>query len=111
LKGQQVRTLIKNDYEEAYKKCDVIVAPNAPMPAFKLNEKTQDPLQMYLSDIYTISANLAGIPAISIPCGLTKDNLPVGLQLMAKHFDEETLLNVSHKYQQSTDHHTRFPEL
>ena len=111
LKGQQVRTLIKNDYEEAYKKCDVIVAPNAPMPAFKLNEKTQDPLQMYLSDIYTISANLAGIPAISVPCGLTSGGLPVGLQLMAKHFDEETLLNVSHKYQQSTDHHTKFPEL
>jgi len=111
LKGQQVRTLIKKDYDEAYKKCDVIVAPNAPMPAFKLNEKTQDPLQMYLSDIYTISANLAGIPAISIPCGLTSNNLPVGLQLMAKHFDEETLLTVSHQYQQSTDHHTKFPEL
>jgi aspartyl-tRNA(Asn)/glutamyl-tRNA(Gln) amidotransferase subunit A len=111
LKGQQVRTLIKNDYEEAYKKCDVIVAPNAPMPAFKLNEKTKDPLQMYLSDIYTISANLAGIPAISIPCGLTGSGLPVGLQLMAKHFDEETLLTVSHQFQQSTDHHTKFPEL
>ena len=111
LKGQQARTLIKQDFDAAYKKCDVIVAPNSPMPAFKLGEKTDDPLQMYLSDIYTISANLAGIPAISIPCGFTSGGLPVGLQLMAKHFAEETLLNVSHQYQLSTNYHAKFPEL
>lgn len=111
LKGQKVRTLIKQDFEKAHMKCDVIVSPNSPVPAFKLKEKIGDPMQMYLSDIYTISANLAGIPGISIPCGLTGEGLPVGLQIMGRPFDEETLLNVSHQYQLATDHHTKFPEL
>jgi len=111
LKGQKARTLIKQDFEEAYKKCDVIVAPISPAPAFKLKEKLDDPLQMYLSDIFTISANLAGIPAMSIPCGLSEAGLPIGLQLMGKHFDEATLLNVGHQFQQTTDHHLKHPSL
>ena len=111
LKGQKARTLIKQDFEEAYKKCDLMVSPIAPVPAFKMGEKLDDPLQMYLSDIFTISANLAGIPAMSIPCGQSKDNLPIGLQLMGKHFDEATLLNVAHQYQQTTDHHLKHPTL
>jgi aspartyl-tRNA(Asn)/glutamyl-tRNA(Gln) amidotransferase subunit A len=111
LKGQKARTLIKQDFDEAYKKCDLMVSPIAPVPAFKLGEKLDDPLQMYLSDIFTISANLAGIPAMSIPCGQSKDNLPIGLQLMGKHFDEATLLNVAHQYQQTTDHHLKHPTL
>jgi aspartyl-tRNA(Asn)/glutamyl-tRNA(Gln) amidotransferase subunit A len=111
LKGQKTRTLIKQDFEDAYKKCDLIVAPTCPAPAFKLGEKTDDPLQMYLADIYTISANLAGIPALSIPCGFTKDHLPIGLQFMGRHFDEETLLKVGHHFQQKTDFHQKFPSL
>ena len=112
LKGQQVRTLIKQDFENALEKCDVIAAPVTPYPAFKLGEKLDDPLQMYLADIYTISANLAGIPAMSIPCGfVSKENLPIGLQLMGKHFDEANLIAVGHKFQQATDFHTQQPPL
>jgi len=111
LKGQKARTLIKLDFEEAYKKCDLMVGPIAPTPAFKLGEKLDDPLQMYLSDIFTISANLAGIPAMSIPCGQSPDHLPIGLQLMGNHFDEATLLNVAHQYQHATDHHLQHPVL
>ncbi|TDJ58454.1 MAG: Asp-tRNA(Asn)/Glu-tRNA(Gln) amidotransferase subunit GatA [Nitrospina sp.] len=111
LKGQKVRTLIKRDFEEAFRKCDLMVGPVAPAPAFKQGEKLDDPLQMYLSDIFTISANLAGIPAMSIPCGQSKNNLPIGLQLMGKHFDEETLLNIAHQFQKTTDHHLQHPTL
>ena len=111
LKGQKVRTLIKRDFEEAFRKCDLMVGPVAPAPAFKQGEKLDDPLQMYLSDIFTISANLAGIPAMSIPCGQSKNNLPIGLQLMGKHFDEETLLNIAHQFQKTTDHHLQHPTI
>ncbi|PIQ96094.1 MAG: Asp-tRNA(Asn)/Glu-tRNA(Gln) amidotransferase GatCAB subunit A [Nitrospinae bacterium CG11_big_fil_rev_8_21_14_0_20_56_8] len=112
LKGQKVRTLIKNDFEEAGKRCDVILAPVSPVPAFKVGERIGDPLQMYLSDIFTISANLAGIPAMSIPCGFTRDTgLPVGLQIMGRHFDEATLMRVAHQFQLATDFHTRHPSL
>ena len=112
LKGQQVRTLIKQDFENALEKCDIIAAPVTPYPAFKLGEKLDDPLQMYLADIYTISANLAGIPAMSIPCGFVgEENLPIGLQLMGKHFDEANLIAVGHKFQQATDFHTQQPPL
>jgi aspartyl-tRNA(Asn)/glutamyl-tRNA(Gln) amidotransferase subunit A len=108
LKGQKVRTLIKQDFENALEKCDVIAAPVTPYPAFKIGEKLDDPLQMYLADIYTISANLAGIPAMSIPCGFVcKENLPVGLQLMGKHFDEANLVTVGQKFQQATNFHTQ----
>jgi aspartyl-tRNA(Asn)/glutamyl-tRNA(Gln) amidotransferase subunit A len=101
-----VRTLIKQDFENALGQCDVIASPVTPYPAFKLGEKLDDPLQMYLADIYTISANLAGIPAMSIPCGFS-EGLPVGLQLMGKHFDEASLITVGHKFQQTTDFHSQ----
>jgi aspartyl-tRNA(Asn)/glutamyl-tRNA(Gln) amidotransferase subunit A len=110
-KAQQVRTLIKKDFEDAFKKVDVIVTPTSPTAAFKVGEKTDDPLQMYLSDIFTISVNLAGVPGISIPCGVTSDNLPIGLQLIGKHFDEEAILQVAYAYEQSTDWHKRKPAL
>ncbi|MBF0521809.1 MAG: Asp-tRNA(Asn)/Glu-tRNA(Gln) amidotransferase subunit GatA [Candidatus Omnitrophica bacterium] len=101
LKGLKVRTLIKKDFDEAFKKVDAIITPTSPTTAFKIGEKTNDPLSMYLSDIYTISANLSGIPAISIPCGLSKDNLPIGLQIMAKPFDEEMLFRIGFTFEQN----------
>lgn len=110
-KAQQARTLIKKDFEDAFNRVDVLVTPTSPTAAFKIGEKTADPLQMYLSDIFTISVNLAGVPAISIPCGFTSDNLPVGVQLIGKHFDEEAILQVAHAYEQSTDWHRRKPAL
>ncbi|MEK7332715.1 MAG: Asp-tRNA(Asn)/Glu-tRNA(Gln) amidotransferase subunit GatA [Nitrospirota bacterium] len=110
-KGQQARTLIKQDFETAFKQVDVIVTPTSPTAAFKAGEKSSDPLQMYLSDIFTISVNLAGIPGISIPCGFTSNNLPVGLQIIGKHFDEETILKVSYAYEQATEWHKRKPNL
>ncbi len=111
LQALKVRTLIKNDFEAAFKEFDCIVSPATPTPAFKIGEKAEDPLQMYLSDIYTISANLAGIPAISLPCGFTRERLPVGLQISAKHFGEETLFRVSHAYEQATQWHKMRPDL
>lgn len=110
-KSQQVRTLIKRDFDEAFKKVDVIVTPTSPTAAFRIGEKSGDPLQMYLSDIFTISVNLAGVPGISIPCGFTSGNLPVGLQLIGRHFDEETILKAAYAYEQSTDWHKRRPNL
>ncbi|MBI5195811.1 MAG: Asp-tRNA(Asn)/Glu-tRNA(Gln) amidotransferase subunit GatA [Nitrospirae bacterium] len=110
-KAQQVRTLIKQDFQKAFEMVDVIATPTTPAPAFKLGEKTKDPLQMYLSDIFTISVNLAGVPGISIPCGFTSDNLPVGLQLIGKHFDEESILKTAYAYEQSTDWHKKRPKL
>jgi aspartyl-tRNA(Asn)/glutamyl-tRNA(Gln) amidotransferase subunit A len=101
LKAQKVRTLLTRDFEEAFTKVDVIVAPTSPTPAFKLGEKVDDPLAMYLADIYTVTANLAGIPAISIPCGETKERLPIGMQILGKHFDEATVLRVAHAYESS----------
>jgi aspartyl-tRNA(Asn)/glutamyl-tRNA(Gln) amidotransferase subunit A len=106
-KGQQVRTLIKNDFDEAFKTVDVIATPTAPTAAFKIGEKSADPLQMYLSDIFTISVNLAGIPGISVPCGFTKLNLPIGLQLLGKHFDETSILRAAFAYEQSTQWHMK----
>ncbi len=106
-KGQQVRTLIKRDFDEAFKSVDIIATPTAPTAAFKIGEKSADPLQMYLSDIFTISVNLAGIPGISIPCGFTKNNLPIGLQLLGRHFDEASVLHASFAYEQATEWHKR----
>ena len=111
LRGQKVRTLIKNDLDEAFRDCDVIVTPTSPTVAFKVGEKISDPLSMYLSDIYTITANLGGIPSISIPCGFSKSGLPIGLQLMAKAFGEETLLKASYTYEQNTEWHLKKPQL
>ncbi len=99
LKAQKVRTLLTRDFDEAFKKVDVIAAPTCPTPAFKLGEKVNDPLAMYLADIYTVTANLAGVPGISIPCGENHEKLPIGLQLFAPHFDEATLLRVAHAYE------------
>ncbi len=99
LKAQKVRTLLTRDFDEAFKKVDVIAAPTCPTPAFRLGEKINDPLAMYLADIYTVTANLAGIPGISIPCGENREKLPIGLQLFARHFDESTLLRVAHAYE------------
>jgi len=110
-KASQVRTLIKNDFQEAFQKVDVIVAPTAPTPAFRIGEKTGNPLQMYLSDIHTIPVNMAGIPAISIPCGFNHEGLPIGLQIMGKHFDEGMLLRVAYTFEQNTDFHLKKPSL
>lgn len=111
LKAQKVRTLIKRDFDEAFKICDVLLTPTAPTPAFKIGEKFDNPIQMYLSDIFTISINLAGVPAISIPCGFSNKGLPIGLQLIGKHFDEETLIKAAYTFGQNTDYHIKNPEI
>jgi aspartyl-tRNA(Asn)/glutamyl-tRNA(Gln) amidotransferase subunit A len=107
----KVRRLIRNDFDEAFKDVDVLLGPTSPTPAFKLGEKTSDPLAMYLSDIYTITANLAGIPGLSLPCGLTRSGLPIGLQLLAPAFAEESLLRTARVFERATDWHTRRPVL
>ncbi len=111
LKAQKARALIKKDFDEAFKKCDVILTATSPTTAFKLGERLKDPLQMYLSDVFTIPANLAGIPAISIPCGYSKSGLPIGLQLMGKPFDESTLFRASHAYEQNAKWEKARPKL
>src|SRR5881296_223282 len=110
-KAQAVRTLIKREFDEALKEVDVIVTPTMPTPAFKLGEKIQDPLQMYLSDIYTISVNLAGVPAISLPCGLSSGKLPIGLQIIGRPFEEEKVLRAAYAYEQATEWHLKRPGL
>ncbi len=102
-KASQVRTLIKRDFAEAFKTCDVIATPTAPAPAFRLGERTADPLTMYLSDIFTISCNLAGLPGLSLPCGNTKDGLPTGLQIIGKYLDEETVLRTAYAYEKTRE--------
>jgi len=111
LRALKVRTLIKQDFDKVFQEFDCIITPTSPTTAFKIGEKIKDPLKMYLSDIYTISANLAGIPAISVPCGFTKNGLPVGLQILAKHFDEEMLFRVAYAYEQNTPWHEMKPKL
>jgi aspartyl-tRNA(Asn)/glutamyl-tRNA(Gln) amidotransferase subunit A len=111
LKAQKVRRLIAEDFRRAYAECDVIAGPTAPTAAFKIGVKADDPVQMYLNDIFTIAANLTGAPAISIPCGFTRVGLPIGLHLQAHHFDEARLCDVAHRYQQATDWHKRTPTL
>ena len=108
LKAQQVRRLIAEDFRRAFAEVDVLVGPTSPSTAFRLGEKTSDPVQMYLSDIYTIAVNLAGLPAIALPAGFV-DGLPVGLQVIGDYFSEARLLNVGHRYQQLTDWHQRVP--
>jgi aspartyl-tRNA(Asn)/glutamyl-tRNA(Gln) amidotransferase subunit A len=111
LRAQKVRTLIQRDFETAFEKCDFIVTPTTPTAAFRVGEKSDDPLEMYLSDIFTVSANLAGICGVSIPCGFTTDEkpLPLGMQLLGKSFDEETILRVAYAYEQATDWHKYKP--
>jgi aspartyl-tRNA(Asn)/glutamyl-tRNA(Gln) amidotransferase subunit A len=111
LKAQQVRTLIRRDYEQAFAQVDVVAMPTSPTPAFKIGERVADPLQMYLADVFTVSANLAGLPAISIPCGFTPDSLPIGLQLTGRMFDESTLLSAAYAYERQTAWSTRTPSL
>ena len=108
IKAQQIRRLIKNDFVAAFKDVDVILGPTTPNPAWKLGEKASDPVSAYLEDIYTITANLAGIPGLSMPAGFV-DGLPVGVQLLGNYFQEGRLLNVAHQYQQVSDWHTRAP--
>jgi len=110
IKAQRIRRLIAQDFAEAFKQCDVIMGPTSPTTAFKLGEKGDDPVQMYLSDIYTIAVNLAGLPGMSIPCGFGENNLPVGLQIIGNYFDEARMLNVAHQYQLATDWHSRAPQ-
>ena len=109
LKAQKIRRLISDDFKQAFKKCDVIMGPSAPSVAFGSGEKKEDPLAMYLQDIYTISTNLAGLPAMSIPAGLVK-NLPVGLQLIGNYFEEGRLLNIAHQFQLNSDWHLKTPK-
>ena len=109
LKAQKIRRLIADDFVAAFKQCDVIVGPTAPTVAFKIGAKAADPVQMYLNDIYTIPANLAGLPGMSIPCGFGKDDLPVGLHIVGNYFGETKMLNVAHQYQKATDWHQREP--
>jgi aspartyl-tRNA(Asn)/glutamyl-tRNA(Gln) amidotransferase subunit A len=109
LKAQKIRRLIANDFVEAFKRCDVVVGPTSPTVAFKIGAKAADPVQMYLNDIYTIPANLAGLPGVSIPCGFGAGDLPVGLHIVGNYFAEAKMLNVAHQYQKATDWHKREP--
>jgi aspartyl-tRNA(Asn)/glutamyl-tRNA(Gln) amidotransferase subunit A len=111
LKAQQVRTLIVHDYERAFERVDVVAMPTSPTPAFPLGERVADPLQMYLADVFTVSANLAGLPAISVPCGFTRAGLPIGLQLTGRSFDEATILRAADAYERETEWSTHQPPL
>ncbi|MGJ9458366.1 Asp-tRNA(Asn)/Glu-tRNA(Gln) amidotransferase subunit GatA [Oceanobacillus sp. CF4.6] len=110
-KAQKVRTLIKNDFDKIFEEYDVIIGPTTPTPAFKVGEKTDDPLTMYANDILTIPVNLAGVPGISIPCGITEEGLPLGLQIIGKYFDESTVYRTAHAFEQATDYHKKRPQL
>ena len=111
IKAQKIRRLISQDFMRAFQTCDVIMSPTTPSTAFKLGEKASDPVQMYLSDTFTIAANLAGLPAMSIPCGFDQTNLPIGLQLIGNYFDEAKMLATAHQYQRVTDWHLKKPPL
>jgi aspartyl-tRNA(Asn)/glutamyl-tRNA(Gln) amidotransferase subunit A len=111
VKALKVRRLVKKDFDDAFAKCDVVMGPTTPSAAFKVGEKSDDPLALYLSDVYTVSCNLAGIPGLSIPCGFTKGGLPVGLQLLGAPFTEEKLLRVARMYESATDWHTKRPKV
>ena len=111
LKALQVRTLLRQDYARALEQAEVIVMPTSPIPPFKLGEKTDDPLQMYLADIFTVSVNLAGLPGVSVPCGFTEGaaRLPIGVQVIGRMFDEATMLRVADAYERATDWHRLAP--
>jgi aspartyl-tRNA(Asn)/glutamyl-tRNA(Gln) amidotransferase subunit A len=111
LKAQQVRTLILRDYDRAFENVDVVAMPTSPVPAFRLGERVADPLQMYLIDVFTVSANLTGLPAVSVPCGFTARRLPIGLQLTGRRFDEATLLRVADAYERDTAWSTQLPPI
>jgi aspartyl-tRNA(Asn)/glutamyl-tRNA(Gln) amidotransferase subunit A len=103
--------MIIDDFKRAFDTCDIIVSPVAPTPALKIGAVADDPLTMYLSDIFTLSANLAGIPGISLPCGFSSENLPIGLQIMARHFAEDALFKVAYNFEQATDYHKKKPKI
>ena len=109
LKAQKLRRLIAQDFALAFESCDIILGPTSPSVAFNIGEKSNDPVKMYLNDIYTIAANLAGLPAMSIPCGFGDGNRPVGLHMVGNYFAESRMLNAAHQYQRATDWHTRAP--
>jgi aspartyl-tRNA(Asn)/glutamyl-tRNA(Gln) amidotransferase subunit A len=109
LKAQRVRTLIRRDYDAAFARVDVVAMPTSPTAAFKIGERVADPIQMYLADVFTVSANLAGLPAISVPCGFTSGGLPIGLQLTGRHFDESTILRAADAYERDTTWSSRTP--
>jgi aspartyl-tRNA(Asn)/glutamyl-tRNA(Gln) amidotransferase subunit A len=109
IRAQKLRRLIAQDFAGAFEKCDVIMGPTSPSTAFRIGEKASDPVQMYLSDIYTIAVNLAGLPGMSIPCGFDGAGLPIGLQVIGNYFDEARMLQAGHQYQLATDWHTRAP--
>jgi len=118
LRAQKVRALIRRDFEQAFAACDLVATPTTPTPAFRLGEKTDDPLQMYLEDIFTVSVNLVGLPGISVPCGLVQtagargtDRLPIGLQFVGKMFDEATILRVADAFERTTDWSRTLPSL
>jgi len=111
LKSQKVRTLIREDFKKAWETVDVIVAPTTPETAFNINEKTDDPIKMYLSDVLTIPCNIAGIPGLSTPCGFSSDNLPIGLQILGKSFDEDSILRVAHAYEKVNNWNLKTPDL
>jgi aspartyl-tRNA(Asn)/glutamyl-tRNA(Gln) amidotransferase subunit A len=111
LKAQQVRTLILRDYDRALERCDVVAMPTSPTPPFRLGERVADPLQMYLADVFTVSANLAGLPGVNVPCGFTADRLPVGFQVMGRRFDEGTLLRIADVYERHAEWWTRQPPI
>jgi aspartyl-tRNA(Asn)/glutamyl-tRNA(Gln) amidotransferase subunit A len=108
LKAQKIRTLIKEEFEEAFKKYDALITPTSPTAAFKIGEKTDDPVQMYLSDVCTLPINIAGVPAISIPAGFS-EGLPTGLQLIGNFFDEQKILQIAYAYEQTTDWNMKLP--
>lgn len=110
-KAQKVRTLIKQDFDQIFADYDVVIGPTTPTPAFKVGEKTADPLTMYANDILTIPVNLAGVPGISVPCGFSENGLPIGLQIIGKHFAEGTVYRAAHAFERATDHHTKRPQL
>jgi len=110
-KAQKVRTLMKGDFDKIFEEYDVVIGPTSPTPAFKIGEKTDDPLTMYANDILTIPVNLAGVPGISIPCGMSQEGLPIGLQIIGKHFDESTVYRAAHAFEQATDHHKKRPQI
>jgi aspartyl-tRNA(Asn)/glutamyl-tRNA(Gln) amidotransferase subunit A len=111
LKAQKVRTLIRADFDVAFQRVDAIVCPTTPTTAFRIGEKTDDPLQMYLSDVFTLSCNLAGVPGISLPCGFDRSGLPVGLQILGPAFGEEAILRVAYAYEQATEWHLAKPPI
>ncbi|MFZ0475021.1 MAG: amidase, partial [Halobacillus sp.] len=108
---QQVRTLIKNDFEKVFADYDVIIGPTTPTPAFKIGDKVDDPMTMYANDILTIPVNLAGVPGISIPCGFSSNGLPIGLQIIGNHFDESSVYRTAHAFEQATEFHKQRPSL